>query len=238
MQKILMIDLSKVRRVLTVFAHPDDETLAAGGTLAKLRRLGVDVHVLIPATGIYSRRNKQDESLAKAQVEQLQRDSSAAMNCLGVDPGNVVFGEFSDNEMDDVTLLSVIHWMEPFFDKIQPDLVLTHHRECTNIDHRICYESVTVLTRPGDGSNVPVLCGEVPSSTGYRRPTAFEPNVYVEIEEEDVLKKVSSMQNFSGEARPDPHPRSSEVLRALAKVRGSEGGFMWAEAFMLLRGYA
>jgi hypothetical protein len=43
---------------------------------------------------------------------------------------------------------------------------------------------------------------------------------------------------FSGEARPDPHPRSPEVLKSLAKVRGSESGFLWAEAFMLLRGFA
>ncbi|MCH7778187.1 MAG: PIG-L family deacetylase [Gemmatimonadetes bacterium] len=233
-----MIDLSKVQRVLSVFAHPDDETLAAGGTLAKLSRLEADIHVLIPATGVHARKNKQNEDMRKDKLDLLRNDCSTAMKCLGVNPENVVFGEFSDNEMDDVTLLSVIHWMEPFFDNIKPDLVLTHHRECTNIDHQICHEAVTVLTRPRVGTNIPVLCGEVPSSTGYRRPTAFEPNVFVEIEEDDVSKKISSMQSYSGEARPDPHPRSPEVLRAIAKVRGSESGFLWAEAFMLLRGFA
>ena len=35
-----MIDFSKVDKVLTFFAHPDDEVLGAGGTLSKLSRGG------------------------------------------------------------------------------------------------------------------------------------------------------------------------------------------------------
>jgi hypothetical protein len=35
------------------------------------------------------------------------------------------------------------------------------------------------------------------------------------------------------EERPDPHPCSREVLKTLAKVRGSESGFYYAESFMI-----
>ena len=42
---------------------------------------------------------------------------------------------------------------------------------------------------------------------------------------------------FKDEVRPDPHPTSPEVLKALAKVRGSESGFMYAEAFMINKLY-
>ena len=35
------------------------------------------------------------------------------------------------------------------------------------------------------------------------------------------------------EATPDPHPRSRGILSALAKVRGSESGFYFAESFMI-----
>ncbi|MFH1421626.1 MAG: hypothetical protein ABIH42_02790 [Planctomycetota bacterium] len=41
------------------------------------------------------------------------------------------------------------------------------------------------------------------------------------------------METYKGESRPDPHPRSREVLKALAKVRGSESGFYYAESFMI-----
>jgi LmbE family N-acetylglucosaminyl deacetylase len=232
-----MIDLLRARRVLTVFAHPDDETLAAGATIAKLARLGSEIHVVIPATGIYARRNREDVSSFDAALAKLRADCTTAMGCLGISDGDVTFGEFADNEMDGETLLTIIHWLQDIFDRFKPDLVLTHCKECTNVDHQICFEAVTVITRPGLGFNVPVMCGEVPSSTGYRRPTMFEPNVYIEVSTDDIVRKIRSMQSYAGEARPDPHPRSPEVLRALAKVRGSESGFHWAEAFMLLRAF-
>ena len=45
------------------------------------------------------------------------------------------------------------------------------------------------------------------------------------------------MQTFKEEARSDPHPRSPEVLKSLAKVRGSESGFNYAECFMIQKIY-
>jgi len=234
----MILDLCRAKRVMTVFAHPDDETLAAGATLSKLARAGSQIHVVIPATGIYSRRDKHDASGFDAALTQLREDCRRAMGCLGIHEQNILLGEFADNEMDAVTLLTVIHWLQAVSDEIKPDLILTHHKECTNIDHRICFEAVTVLTRPAPTFNIPVLCGEVPSSTGYRRPTAFEPNVYVKVEADDVERKIKSMQSYRGEARPSPHPRSPEVLRAVACVRGSESGSHWAEAFMLLRAFS
>ena len=63
-------------------------------------------------------------------------------------------------------------------------------------------------------------------------------HLFVGVEERDVEAKIRAMQTYRGEARPDPHPRSPEVLRALAKVRGSEGGFYFAEAFMIQKMFA
>ncbi len=233
-----MINFSRCKRVITVFAHPDDETLAAGATISKLCDLGADVLVLIPATGVHARKNSHNEAERDDQIATLRTDCPAALGNLGVKPENIIFGEFDDNAMDNVPLLSVIHWLEPYFADFKPDLALTHHFGCTNVDHRVCHEAVTVVTRPSTDLRIPVLCGEVPSSTGYRRPTGFEPNIYVEVSEINLDNKIRSMERFTGEARPDPHPRSAEVLRAVSKVRGSEGGFNWAEAFMLLRAFA
>jgi len=58
-----MIDLKNIKKVLTFFAHPDDETLAAGATIKKLTDLGIEVHVAIPATGVQSRSNTQDTEI-------------------------------------------------------------------------------------------------------------------------------------------------------------------------------
>ena len=40
-----------------------------------------------------------------------------------------------DNENDSRPLLDLIKWCENIIKKTRPDLILTHHRNCTNIDH-------------------------------------------------------------------------------------------------------
>ena len=134
--------------------------------------------------------------------------------------------------------MRVSRWLEGIIARVRPDLILTHHRYCTNVDHQYCHEAAVVATRPDVTRHVPLLCAEVPSSTGYLRPVQWEPNFYAEVSEVDLEAKVKAMETYRGEARPDPHPRSREVLLALAKVRGSESGFRFAEAFMVQRMFA
>ena len=232
------MDLGRYKKVLTFFAHPDDETLAAGATMAKLSALGAEVHVAIPATGIHSRRNTVSQSERDAALGTLKNDCEKAMATLGVAASHIHLGDFPDNEMDKHTLLEVIHWLEDVLAKVQPDLILTHHRYCTNLDHRYCHEAVVVATRPSTDSHVTVLSAEVPSSTGYLKPAHWEPNLHVEISTENLAAKIAAMACYEGEIRQDPHPRSEAVIEALAKVRGAESGFYFAEAFMVSKDFA
>ncbi len=232
------MDLGRYKKVLTFFAHPDDETLAAGATMAKLTGMGAEVHVAIPATGIHSRRNTRDQADRDAALGELKKDTGQAMAALGVDASHIYLGNFPDNEMDKHSLLEVIHWLEDVLARVQPDLILTHHRYCTNLDHRYCHEAAVVATRPGLDSHVTVLAAEVPSSTGYLKPTQWEPNLHVEISAAQLAAKTKAMACYRGEIRPDPHPRSQTVIEALAKVRGAESGFCFAEAFMVAKIFA
>jgi LmbE family N-acetylglucosaminyl deacetylase len=240
----MRIDLTE-KRVLTFFAHPDDETLAAGATIARMTSVGSAVYVAIPATGmlrlaecVHSRLNTQGELDRDADLAELRRDCEKALSVLGVPRKNIFLGSFPDNELDSHSLLELIHWLEKIIAEVKPDVILTHHRRCTNIDHQYCHEAVVVATRPGLNDHVTVLCGEVPSSTGYLRPTEWEPNLYVQAGLADIERKIIAMETYKGEALEDPHPRSRAVLKALAKVRGSESGFYFAEAFMIQKAFA
>jgi N-acetylglucosamine malate deacetylase 1 len=231
-----MIDL-KNKSILSFFAHPDDETLAAGATLNRLIGEGCVVHVAIPNTGIHSRRNQANARERDKALAELRNDCNKALSLLGVEKENIHLGLFSDNEIDRHTLLELIYWVENILDKVKPDIIFTHHRYCTNIDHQYCHEAAVVAARPGVSKHIPIICGEVPSSTGYLKPTQWEPNLFVDVCDANLSAKIKAMQTYKGEARPDPHPRSPEVLRALAKVRGSESGFYFAEAFMVQNTY-
>ena len=221
------------KTILTFFAHPDDETLAAGATMKRLSREGCRIHVAIPNTGINSRRNAEDKQSLDNALVNLRHDCFKALSVLGVNESDIYLGQFSDNEIDRHTLLELIHWFEDILKRVQPEAIFTHHRYCTNIDHQYCHEAAVVATRPSITSHTHLFCGEVPSSTGYLRPVQWEPNFFVNAEEKDIDAKILAMQSYKSEARPDPHPRSPEVIKALAKVRGSEGGFFFAEAFMI-----
>tara|TARA_B100000029_G_scaffold210246_1_gene208079 strand:- start:265 stop:963 length:699 start_codon:yes stop_codon:yes gene_type:complete len=229
--------ISKYKNILTFFAHPDDETLAAGATINKLSNNGSRIHVAIPATGVHARKNVQDKKVRDKKLLNLQNDTIKALSKIGVKKSDIYLGEFDDNELDKYSMLELIHWIEKIIKKIKPDAIFTHHRYCTNIDHRYCHEAVVVATRPSINSHIPVFCGEVPSSTGYLKPVQWEPNYFVDVTEKDIDAKILAMQTFKDEARPDPHPRSPEVLKSLAKVRGSEGGFFFAEAFMIEKAF-
>ena len=191
--------ISKYKNILTFFAHPDDETLAAGATINKLSNNGCRIHVAIPATGVHARKNVQDKKVRDKKLLNLQNDTIKALSKIGVKKSDIYLGEFDDNELDKYSMLELIHWIEKIIIKIKPDAIFTHHRYCTNIDHRYCHEAVVVATRPSINSRIPVFCGEVPSSTGYLKPVQWEPNYFVNVTEKDIDAKILAMQTFKSE---------------------------------------
>ena len=116
-------------------------------------------------------------------------------------------------------------------------LFRSHHHGDLNIDHRRVCEAVLTAVRPMQGERVKrIYAFETPSSTewNYNFESPFCPNVYFNITE-SLEAKLAAMACYRSELRDAPHPRSLEALRALAAYRGSNVGYRYAEAFMLLR---
>jgi N-acetylglucosamine malate deacetylase 1 len=217
--------------VLTVAAHPDDETLGAGGTMARLAAMGHEVWVCILTDGVTARHR---------HVEQQKECAMRAADILGV--ANVVFCGLPDQQLDTVPLLDVIAPIEKCIGELRPDVVLTPFKEDANQDHRIAFQASLVAARPVPGTCVRrLLCYETASSTEWAPPFAasmFSPNVFVDITS-TLAAKLGAMasyeKTFSGELRPYPHPRSYEALDAYARRHGAVAGVHAAEAFMLVR---
>ncbi len=57
------------------------------------------------------------------------------------------------------------------------------------------------------------------------------PNVFIEIGEEGVSKKIEALSAYRGVMRQYPHPRCREALKGLAAFRGGQAGLTYAEAF-------
>jgi LmbE family N-acetylglucosaminyl deacetylase len=194
------------KRIMTILAHPDDETLGCGGTL--------------------NRFNKQNIMCLFA-VKRIGEQCSSALKTLGIQ--NCIFGDFSDNELDKYTLLEICKFVEFNMGKFNPDVVITHTERCRNQDHRLLAHAVDIATRPLK-NHIQLLSCEIPSST----PAGFKPNYYVELSPDNILKKMKAIEDYVTEVRKC---RSPEVISALARVRGAESGYDYAEGFEVLKAY-
>jgi LmbE family N-acetylglucosaminyl deacetylase len=224
------------QNVLVIAAHPDDEVLGCGGTMARYASEGHAIHVAILGEGISSRHRRRDEASSDALTD-LQADANAAGAALGV--RSVVFGGLPDNRFDQLALLDVVKQVEGLIEATRPDVIFTHHPGDLNIDHGITFRAVLTATRPGASPvDVPdVYTFEVPSSTEWafqRIAPVFRPNVFVDIAPW-LESKIAAMQCYGSERREAPHPRSPEVLRATAVRWGATAGLQAAEAFELIR---
>lgn len=218
-------------RVLTVAAHPDDETLGAGGTMAWHAARGDTVWVVVLTDGVTSRHDK-----VELQAECARR----ACDTLGVE--KLVLVGLPDQRLDTLSLLDVIGPIEQCIADLQPDVVLTHFAGDVNEDHRLVARATMVAARPVPGTSVRKVCAfEIPSSTDWAPPipgSIFTPNLYVDISE-TLETKLTAMKAYAdthwAEVRPYPHPRSIEALTAYSQRHGVAAGLLAAEPFMVLR---
>lgn len=218
-------------RILTVAAHPDDETLGAGGTMALHAARGDTVWVCVLTDGVTSRHDQ-----VSRQAECLQR----ACDTIGVE--RLVSVGLPDQRLDTLCQLDVITPIEQCIAELAPDVVLTHFPGDVNEDHRIVARATMVATRPVAGSSVRrVASFQIPSSTDWAPPipgSVFTPNMYVDISG-TLETKLTAMKAYAdtyvSEVRPFPHPRSMEALTAYAHAHGVAAGLLAAEPFMLLR---
>lgn len=220
--------------VLILAAHPDDEVLGCGGTIAKLADKGAVVHVAFIADGVSSRAGAQTDLRTGLAARRLAAQN--ACNILGVK--SVSFDDFPDNRLDTIPLLVLTQTVEALIIKHQPAMVFTHHAGDVNVDHRRLHEAVVTACRPQPNQTVKtLLCFEVHSSTEWQLPgsaPAFMPNWFVDISA-TFDRKLAALDAYAAELRAWPHPRSTKGVEHLAHWRGATVGVDAAEAFILGR---
>lgn len=223
------------KQVLIVAAHPDDEVLGCGGTMARLAQEGCEVHIAILGEGITSRHAQRDEADAKHLSSLHQRAHEAGAK---VGAKDVVLFKLPDNRLDTVPLLDMVKLVEDLIQKVQPEVIYTHHAGDLNVDHGLVNRAVLTATRPLSGQSVrEIYAFEVPSSTEWafhQLQPEFRPNVFVDVSR-TLEAKIAGLACYESETREFPHPRSPEALRAIAARWGSVAGCRAAEAFELVR---
>jgi len=209
----------KNMQVLLLFAHADDESLAAGGLIQKLLAKGHQLQLRIVSDGLVGMRSQAADNRPALQ---------AACGLLGIT--DVKCLGFKDQQFETYPMAQIANEIQQHI--VPPDLIITHSAADLNQDHYIVHQVAKIIGRPRQ-RQCGILAGEIPCSAPWNhRP--FQPQLYIDISAQ-LETKLRAFACYAHELRAFPDPFSVEGLRTLARFRGMESGYQAAEAFELIR---
>ena len=204
-------------KVVVVAVHPDDETLACGGTLLKHRSQGDEINWII-TTG--------------AMIPEIPvvRDMFAFNNTILMD--------LPETKLDQYPFGRIISLFSEIFNDIKPDIIYLPFKGDVHSDHQVIFRAAYSCTKSFRYPFIKkVLMMETISETDFApalSENAFLPNLYVDITDYQERKK-EILNVYSSELGVHPFPRTLENIDALAHWRGSQAGVNYAECFMILK---
>lgn len=217
---------SQPRRILAIAAHPDDEVLGCGGTLALHARAGDEVTVIIACDGDATR-------YAPSGVGQPEPDPSRrAAAVLGLAECRQL--GFPEQRLDTLSVLELIRPLEHAVREVRPSVVYCQFGSDGNRDHELLFRAALVATRPLEACIEGVYMFDTASTTEWGYPRAFVPDTWVDISE-TLEQKLNAMSCYEREVRPYPHPRSLDALRHRGRAWGNQCCMDAAEVFMTVR---
>lgn len=142
------------RTVLAIFAHPDDESLACGGTLARLADEGARVVVMIASHGERGAQTgpARDDALGRARAIEMR----AAANALGI--SDLIIWDHPDGDLRWSHVSEFHADLVLFMRRHAPAAVITFGEDGLywHLDHVGVYERATTAVR-SLGADAPPL---------------------------------------------------------------------------------
>jgi LmbE family N-acetylglucosaminyl deacetylase len=219
-------------KTLVIVAHPDDEVLGCGGLIANLTSQGEQVRVIFMAEGTSCRYNKDSIQEIEIEMEHRNQCGIKAMDILKV--SHYHFYNFPCGRLDKKPIIDIAKLIEKEISNYNPTTVLTHSRNDVHNDHKVVFRAVLQATRPVGNIVKNLLSFEILSSTEWNYTETFKPNVLIDITS-TINIKINAMHCYSTEQPQHPHPRSDQVIKSLATMRGSQSGVEYAEGFEVIR---
>lgn len=214
--------MKKDKTIIILAAHPDDEVLGCGGTIAKASSEGLKVIPIIACEGFSVRHsNKIEESIYKKQL----LDS-----CNILKTEKPIFLGYPDQQLDQVKILDIAKKIEKLMLEFNPSIIFIHDYSDLNQDHKQLTHAALIASRPTYSFIDSVFMFNTPSSTEWGFPRDFKPDVWVDISCK-IEDKIKAFECYKSEIEPYPHPRSKESLISHAKYWGSHQLMNYAEVF-------
>ncbi len=201
------------RRILALAAHPDDAELGCGGSLVLAKESGAEVHVAV-ASGCEDEAPIDEPDL---RVEEFRR----ASKLTGAVPH--VF-RFPNRELPEHRR-EIMSILERLQEEVRPDLVFTPFLDDPHQDHStVAHGAIRTFRR-----NETILHYEIPRYGSH----TFTPSLFVDIT--DVIKaKLAALRCYESQFKARAY-FDEESFRSLARTRGAQSGYAYAEGFVLYK---
>jgi LmbE family N-acetylglucosaminyl deacetylase len=227
------------QRILVLAPHADDETYGCAGTIAKAKKLGAEVFVVVCSVGDLQHYDGREEVVsAETRIEEF----GAVMKLLQVDDYDVLFKDAETHlRLDAVPRRDLISLIERegrlSLDRIKPTMVLLP-AVSYNQDHEAVFRAGFTAMRPHVPSLKPfqniVLAYDSTSLSWSTEREKFHPTIYVDISDH-LEVKLKALTLHRSQLRESIHHGSVESVEYWARVRGREVSVEAAEAYMCLR---
>lgn len=219
--------IGKPKRMTVIAPHPDDETLGAGGTIARFAAEGVEVSVLIVSGHLPPLYPPETFATTRREADQ-------ALKLLGA--SRWAFLEIPATKVHETPVAELNGKISSFVRETEPQTVLLPFPD-RHIDHRVIFDASVVACRPLHAAAPRVvLAYETLSETHWNAPgiePAFGPELYVDTSAYMETKR-AALNCYASQINEAPS-RSVDACMALARFRGSQNGCDYAEAFKVIR---
>lgn len=219
----------KNKKLSIIVPHPDDETLGAGGMIAHYCNLGWEINALVVSGHL-------PPLYSKKEFEVTKEEYLNASKIIGIN--TTEFLKVPATKIQEISIAELNKNLFDFVKKTDPSVLLIPFPD-RHIDHRLIFEASLVVSRPVNSSKRIKLVAayETLSETHWNAPYIepnFIPNINIDISK-TIDKKISALRCYNSQIDEDSSPRSIEAVKSLAKFRGSQSGYNFAESFVCIR---
>lgn len=216
--------------IMAIGAHCGDMEVTAGGVIAKYTKYGNKATIVHMTLGEKGHPTLSPEEYGRQKIE----EAKGVAKLLGA---NVIFldykdGELPQNEEIEFQICDLIR-------REKPDICVTHWRNSIHPDHSNTYRNVLggvfkaslkAIGREYTAHRVKKLL----FAENWEDSGDFEPYIYIDISEvfDQWIEAISKYELFRGGVSNFPY---LDYYKSLAKIRGAESGFKYAEAFDVLK---
>lgn len=205
----------KGKKIIVLAPHTDDGELGCGATIARALEEGAEVYYVALSTA--------EESVPSDFPRgQLKKEVKDATEALGIKSENLIIYNYTVRKLNYVRQ-EILEELVKLKKAINPDLVFLPVREDIHQDHS---------TVANEGIRAFKSCSILSYELIWNN-LSFNTSCFINITQKQLDKKIHALSKYrtqEGRKYMDP-----EFIRSLAKVRGTQIGTEYAEAFEVVR---